>query len=144
MQEHSYMIYERDFKPHPQPAGMDCVSQGNVEGIRLQRNNKNNNMQTIIKPDGIMIPTDAKKVHGITTQRTLVEGISLNEVINQFKADLDAAACIVCHNVEFDKKTVGAEMIRLGMRDEVGKKKNFCKRRGALGIEEAWNYMIFG
>ena len=46
---------------------------------------------------------------------------ALKEVINQFKSDLDVATCIVCHNVDFDKKIVGAEMIRLGMRDEVGK-----------------------
>ena len=76
----------------------------------------------IVKPDGFVIPADAARVHGITTQRAMVEGIPLNEVISQFKADLDVATCIVCHNVEFDKKIVGAEMIRLGMRDEVGRK----------------------
>ena len=80
----------------------------------------------IVKPDGFVIPADAAKVHGISTQRAMSEGIPLNEVINQFKAVLDIATCIVCHNVEFDKKIVGAEMIRLGMRDEVGKKRGFC------------------
>lgn len=98
----------------------------------------------IVRPDGFVIPTDAARVHGITTQRAMVEGIPLNEVINQFKADLEAATCIVCHNVEFDKKIVGAEMIRLGMRDEVGRKKshctmlsstNFCRIRGYYGYK---------
>ena len=45
----------------------------------------------IVKPDGFVIPADAAKVHGITTQRAMAEGIPLNEVINLFKADLDIA-----------------------------------------------------
>ena len=40
----------------------------------------------IVKPDGFVIPADAAKVHGISTQRAMAEGIPLNEVINQFKA----------------------------------------------------------
>ena len=87
---------------------------------------------------------DDLELHGLQNAKRLLEGIPLNKVINQFKADLDAAACIVCHNVEFDKKIVGAEMIRLGMRDEVGMKKslctmlastNFCRIRGYYGYK---------
>ena len=98
----------------------------------------------IVKPDGFIIPADAAKVHGITTQRAMAEGVDLKEVINQFKSDLDVATCIVCHNVDFDKKIVGAEMIRLGMRDEVGKKRSictmqsstdFCRIRGYYGYK---------
>ena len=98
----------------------------------------------IVKPNGFVIPADAAKVHGITTQRALAEGIPLKDVITQVKADLEVATCIVCHNVEFDKKIVGAEMIRLGMRDEVGRKKslctmlastNFCRIHGYYGYK---------
>lgn len=111
----------------------------------------------IVKPDGFVIPADAARVHGITTQRAMTEGIPLNEVISQFKADLDVATCIVCHNVEFDKKIVGAEMIRLGMRDEVGWKKSlctmlastdFCRIRGYYGYKypklQELHWKLFG
>ena len=108
------------------------------DGCRIHTGNM------IVKPDGFIIPADAAKVHGITTQRAMAEGVDLKEVINQFKCDLDVATCIVCHNVDFDKKIVGAEMIRLGMRDEVGKKRSictmqsstdFCRIRGYYGYK---------
>ena len=86
----------------------------------------------IVKPDGFIIPADAAKVHGITTQRAMAEGVDVKEVINKFKSDLDVATCIVCHNVDFDKKIVGAEMIRLGMKDELGKKKSYCTMQSSI------------
>ena len=98
----------------------------------------------IVKPDGFVIPADATKVHGITTQRAKEEGFPLAEVIEWFKSDLDMATYIVGHNIEFDKKIVGAEMIRLGMKDELKKKKScctmlssidFCKISGKYGFK---------
>ncbi len=90
------------------------------EGNRIHTGN------LIVKPEGFIIPTDATRVHGITTQRANEEGVPLTEAIEQFKADLDLATYIVGHNVDFDKKIVGAEMIRLGMKDELEKKKSYC------------------
>lgn len=90
------------------------------EGNRIHMGN------LIVKPEGFIIPTDATRVHGITTQRANEEGVPLTEAIEQFKADLDVATYIVGHNVDFDKKIVGAEMIRLGMKDELEKKKSYC------------------
>lgn len=86
----------------------------------------------IVKPDGFVIPADATKVHGITTQRAKEEGVSLAEAIEQFKADLDVATYIVGHNIDFDKKIVGAEMIRLGMKDELEKKKSYCTMQSSI------------
>ena len=86
----------------------------------------------IVKPDGFVIPADATKVHGITTQRAKEEGVSLAEAIEQFKADLDVATYIVGHNIDFDKKIVGAEMIRLGMKDELEKKKSCCTMQSSI------------
>lgn len=98
----------------------------------------------IVKPDGFVIPSEATKIHGITTQKAIAEGIPLKDAISMFKADLDVATFVVGHNVDFDKKIVGAEMIRLGMSDELGKKKsyctmlsttNFCKIPGSYGYK---------
>ena len=108
------------------------------EGNRIHTGN------LIVKPDGFVIPADATKVHGITTQRAKEEGVPLAEAIEQFKANLDVATYIVGHNIEFDKKIVGAEMIRLGMKDELEKKKScctmlssidFCKIPGKYGFK---------
>lgn len=96
------------------------------EGNRIHTGNM------IVKPDGFDIPADAAKVHGITTQRAKEEGVPLIEAIEQFKADLDLATYIVGHNIEFDKKIVGAEMIRLGMKDELEKKKSYCTMQSSI------------
>ena len=90
------------------------------EGNRIHDGN------LIVKPEGFVIPTDATKIHGITTQKALAEGILLKDAISMFKADLDLANFVVGHNVDFDKKIVGAEMVRLGMSDELGRKKSYC------------------
>jgi DNA polymerase III epsilon subunit-like protein len=90
------------------------------EGNRIHEGN------LIVKPEGFVIPTDATKIHGITTQKALAEGILLKDAIRMFKADLDLANFVVGHNVDFDKKIVGAEMVRLGMSDELGRKKSYC------------------
>lgn len=108
------------------------------EGNRIHEGN------LIVKPEGFVIPTDATKIHGITTQKALAEGILLKDAISMFKADLDFANFVVGHNVDFDKKIVGAEMVRLGMSDELGRKKsyctmlsttNFCKMPGPYGYK---------
>ena len=96
------------------------------EGTRIHTGN------LVIKPDGFVIPADATKVHGITTQRAKEEGVPLAEAIEQFKADLDMATYIVGHNIEFDKKIVGAEMIRLGMKDDLEKKKSYCTMQSSI------------
>ena len=96
------------------------------EGTRIHTGN------LVIKPDGFVIPADATKVHGITTQRAKEEGVPLAEVIERFKSDLDMATYIVGHNIEFDKKIVGAEMIRLGMKDELEKKKSYCTMQSSI------------
>lgn len=90
------------------------------EGNRIHEGN------LIVKPEGFVIPTDATKIHGITTQKALAEGILLKDAISMFKADLDLANFVVGHNVDFDKKIVGAEMVRLGVSDELGRKKSYC------------------
>ena len=96
------------------------------EGNRIHTGN------LIVKPEGFIIPTDATRVHGITTQRANEEGVPLAEVIEQFKADLDVANYIVGHNVDFDKKIVGAEMIRLGLKDIMDSKKSYCTMQSSI------------
>ena len=86
----------------------------------------------IVKPDGFDIPFDATKVHGITTQRALDEGIRMKEAIGQFIKDWKMATYIVGHNVEFDKKIVGAELIRFGVRDIMGAKKSYCTMQSSI------------
>lgn len=69
----------------------------------------------IIKPDGFSIPSEAVKVHGITTDRANREGKPLQEVLEEFAMDLSLAEQVVGHNIDFDQHIVGAELCRLNM-----------------------------
>lgn len=69
----------------------------------------------IIRPDGFTIPEEAVRVHGITTERALNEGLPLRNVLDEFMQDVELAEEIVGHNIDFDIHIVGAELCRLGM-----------------------------
>lgn len=80
----------------------------------------------IIKPQGFTIPAEAARIHGITTERALKEGRELAEVLREFKALLDRAQYLVAHNISFDEKIVGAELLRNNMPDISSSKHKIC------------------
>lgn len=96
------------------------------DGHRLKESN------LIVRPDGFEIPEETSRIHGITTERALKEGIPLEDAISAFRQDLKEADCIVGHNVVFDKKIVGAEMIRLGLNDELNLMKSLCTMMSSI------------
>jgi len=80
----------------------------------------------IIKPEGFTIPTDASRIHGISTQRALNEGQSLIIVLQNFKSLIDHTEFLVAHNMSFDEKIVGAEFLRVGLQNPIPQKKRIC------------------
>ena len=88
--------------------------------------NKLSQKDYIIRPDGYIIPDDAVRIHGITTQRAMEEGLDLAAVVDDFMADFDRATFIVGHNIDFDKKILGAELIRLHRPDVMNSKRMYC------------------
>lgn len=98
----------------------------------------------IIKPDGFKIPADAVKVHGINTQKAISEGIDLRSVLEEFSDFASKSNFLVAHNISFDEKIIGAELIRNRMPDCIMSKKkictmqsstNFCKIQGPYGYK---------
>lgn len=85
----------------------------------------------IIRPEGFSIPKAASDINGITTERAIREGEAASYVLDRFTRDLDDASMMVGHNIEFDIRIVGAEMIRLGREDAVGKKPYICTMKVA-------------
>lgn len=111
----------------------------------------------IVKPEGFVIPADAARVHGITTERAQREGKPLREVIEAFLKDAKDVKCIVGHNISFDQKVVGAELYRLGIPDTISTAKSlctmqagtdFCKIPGYYGYKwpklQELHYKLFG
>ncbi len=69
----------------------------------------------IIKPDGFNIPFNAEKIHGISTERAIKEGVVIKNVLEEFITDLNHSKFVVGHNISFDNNIVGCELLRLGM-----------------------------
>ena len=85
----------------------------------------------IVRPDGFTIPEDSSKVHGITTEIAMREGSLLQNVLSEFVSDLEAVDVIVGHNVEFDKKIVGAEFIRCNFPGKSLDKPTICTMKSS-------------
>ncbi|MDA3860942.1 MAG: 3'-5' exonuclease, partial [Melioribacteraceae bacterium] len=80
----------------------------------------------IIKPDNFTIPIDATNVHGISTDQAIIEGVELNIVLNQFNDLVTQADYLVAHNISFDEKIVGAELLRTAIESDFENKRKLC------------------
>jgi len=80
----------------------------------------------IIKPEGFTIPTDASRIHGISTERAIREGQSIKTVLQNFQSLVEQASYLVAHNMSFDEKIVGAEFLRNGMQNSIQTKNKIC------------------
>jgi DNA polymerase-3 subunit epsilon len=80
----------------------------------------------IIKPEGFTIPKEASRIHGISTERAMEEGIQLQVVLSEFQSLIDESEYLVAHNMSFDEKIMGAEFLRMKMPDSIAPKKKVC------------------
>mgnify|MGYP001619848526 CR=1 FL=1 len=83
-------------------------------------------VEYIIKPDGFVIPQEASKIHGITTERALQTGVALKPVLDEIAGDMAAATALVAHNIQFDEKVLGAEFLRTGALNHLDGKERKC------------------
>ena len=98
----------------------------------------------IVKPDGYTIPKAAAKIHGITTEIALRDGVDLSIVLDAIDGDLKQATKLIAHNIAFDEKILGAEFLRAGRKNAVAAKPrvctmqsttNFCQLPGPYGFK---------
>ena len=69
----------------------------------------------MVQPDGFNIPFDSEKIHGISTELALEQGITLQEGLEKFNEVLKKTKFIVGQNVGFDVNIMGAEFYRMGI-----------------------------
>ncbi|KAB1065249.1 DNA polymerase III subunit alpha [Salibacter halophilus] len=67
----------------------------------------------IIKPDGFTIPYNSEKIHGISTERAMRQGVELEWVLKEFNEALEKADFVVGQNIGFDINVMGAEFHRI-------------------------------
>lgn len=84
------------------------------------------NKNYIVKPNGFIIPEGAARMHGITTQRAVKEGSSLIEVLAEFSEAVARSEILVGHNIGFDEKIIGAELLRNRLKNYLDGKNKIC------------------
>ncbi len=81
----------------------------------------------LIKPEGFVIPEEAAKIHGITTQIADEEGEDFIEVIKKFLPAFHSADLIVGHNVLYDIEIIKSECSRFNVDSSIlNVKPRFC------------------
>ena len=89
----------------------------------------------IIKPEDFIIPEKATAIHGITNEKANKEGIPLIKVLTEFVSDyLAPAGTIISHNLYFDKKVIGAELLRHNFLGVLAGKKKICTMLGTRNL----------
>ncbi len=86
----------------------------------------------IVKPSGFIIPDISSSIHGISTEKAMSEGKPLEDVLNAFMKDFNKSTIIVGHNIDFDKKIVGCELIRTGKKDLIADKPSICTMKSTV------------
>ncbi|MCB9018953.1 MAG: 3'-5' exonuclease [Chitinophagales bacterium] len=111
----------------------------------------------IIKPEGYTIPIESTKIHKISNEKALQNGVSIYDVLNNLYVDLLTVDTIVAHNLDFDLNVVACEFHRKSIEpillNKIGictmkKSTNFCKLPGRYGYKwptlEELNTKLFG
>ena len=83
----------------------------------------------LIKPVDFDISEDAVKVHGITKEKAMREGIFIKEAMSIFLADLDRCNALVGHNVSFDIQVLRGELERLKIINAIHEMPYYCTMR---------------
>ncbi|MFM7727668.1 MAG: exonuclease domain-containing protein, partial [Flavobacteriales bacterium] len=101
----------------------------------------------IVQPEGFTIPFNAEKVHGISTDRALREGLPLTEVIERFLHDVAQCSYIAGHNIDYDLNVMGCELLRKGLPNSLTEKHSldtkdlstdFCALPGGKNGKYKW------
>ncbi len=73
----------------------------------------------LVQPDGFNIPFDAERIHGISTDLALEQGIDLDKGLELFLNALQKTKFIVGQNVGFDINIMGCEFYRRGIENNL-------------------------
>lgn len=88
----------------------------------------------LVRPEGFKIPQEARRVHGISTERAMVEGKPLDTALSEFADAVGKSEVIVAHNLRFDESVISAEFLRLNLVPPFGNKKRICTMIGTAEL----------
>jgi len=88
----------------------------------------------IIKPVGFVIPEEAAKIHRVSQERAMKEGVDLRQVLLHFLDDVKKAEYLVAHNIDFDEKIVGSELLREKLDNHVTTANRICTMKRSTDV----------
>ena len=101
------------------------------------------NKSEIIKPEGFIIPEEASRVHGISTEIAIKKGIDLNKVLREFSDITSKAKFLIAHNMSFDEKIIDAEFLRKKIGKSLFQPEKICTKEASTqycGIPGNYGY----
>jgi DNA polymerase III subunit epsilon len=107
------------------------------EGNKIKEGN------ILIKPEDFIIPYEGTRIHGITTEKAINEGKDLKTVLEEFKDIIEEADLVVAHNIDYDEKIIGAELLRKNFKNIITNKRKICTMKSATdfcAIENSYGY----
>lgn len=88
----------------------------------------------IVQPEGFVIGEDATRVHGISQERALREGLPLHEVMSAFVGAMTVCDVLVAHHLGFDLNVLLGELRRLGRRPGLYRLRKVCTLRAGTPV----------
>lgn len=89
----------------------------------------------IIYPDGYIISDEVAKIHRVTQERAMQEGQPIKKVLAEFLEDLSRVDFLIAHNINFDEKIVGSEIMRQEMSSDLfilSEANKICTMKGSV------------
>ncbi len=80
--------------------------------------------QCLVKPDGWEISRESTNVHGISHEKAVAEGISMEEALTEFRRLSTQADTMIAHNIKYDLLVLRGMCIRLFGKDTTFPGKN--------------------
>ena len=88
----------------------------------------------VIKPVGFVIPEEATRIHRISQDKALTEGVEINLALEHFLKDAKSVAYLVAHNIDFDEKILGSELLRAKLSNPFVQAMKICTMRSSAGV----------
>jgi DNA polymerase III epsilon subunit-like protein len=88
----------------------------------------------IIKPVNFTIDNESFKIHKISNEYALTNGVDIDGVLYEFIDDLNQVEFLIAHNIDFDFKVISSELNRKNLKSNITKLKKICTMQSSTNF----------
>lgn len=88
----------------------------------------------IIKPVDFVIPEESTKIHRISQEMALKEGVEIEKALKHFMQQVQGATYVLAHNFDFDEKIIGSELLRNGLGNFNIPGQKICTMKSSVNV----------